>query len=941
MKKSLKILGWIAGVIVVLLVLAAIGLKLFFPRDKVRLMAMEKAREATGRDVTIGDLDVSFWGGLGVKLHDVTLSNPDGWSDSLMATVDNVDVKLSLLPLLGGEYQIDRLIVNGPEATFVKRPDGRINYDFTPMSDTLPQRVKEAPAEARATAAAISFDRLEINDGGIAYVDDSTGSAYRLFGLNLSTHLMNPREGIYQSEGAVRTDSVVVKMEERWPALPIDLEYKVDYDMNRGRLTIDESELSISGLEFELSGQATRAEEGLGARLSVISRSLEAADLVGLFPPGQMQAMEGVDVVGDFSFEAELDYDESRDDPLYYSGTAELTDVRISQQDVPGDLKLGRALIDLRPDNLRMTIEEGSFGDNPLKGHVVVNNFDNPSADGELAGQLDLAFIKPFLPAEKEPDLAGQLSFDLKFSGLVSDPEAMRFSGDATVEGARYTDNTLPEPIEELTLDAYFDNEVTRVNSLEARLPSGEISFSGRLTNLVPYVLADSAASASVAPTLDGRVEGTMDLALANQYLAEGQKEMIGGQSTFDFDLVGTLTDPGSFRPRGSFSVTDVFYRDTALPEPIENLNVEAETTAELLTVKRCNIRFVSSDLALAGTMTDPFPYLWPDDWVDPAQVKRPFVEFELTSNHFDTDKMFPEAVPGADTTATAAEASSDTIPPFVMPELDGSGTFAFDTLIYSLVPFTSVTGDVRIRDDKIHCENVTAQVYGGSVSGTTTIDLSDPESPVYSGRFDASQIQADDFVSRFSPLGGHVFGQFNMDGEYRASGWEPEEIKQSLDVDGKVVMREGKVVTSGAVYKTLSAVADKVGESFAKEQPLNNLNTQLVVEDGMVRLDDLQTSLGELGDLELGGWYGFSGDISYDGSILLSRRWSEKLMGGGLLGDILGDSSSDRARLPIKAGGTLDSPEFNIDWDALSKQAGENLMKKGSDLLEGLFKKK
>jgi hypothetical protein len=571
----------------------------------------------------------------------------------------------------------------------------------------------------------------------------------------------------------------------------------------------------------------------------------------------------------------------------------------------------------------------------------VVNNFENPSADGELAGQLDLAFVQPFLPAEKQPELAGLLHFDLKFSGKIADPEAMQFSGDARLENGRYSDNTLPEPVEEITLDAYFDNELTRVNSLEARMPSAELSFSGRLTNLVPYMLADSAAAASVGPSLDGKLSGSMNLAMANQYISEAGDTIIGGQSSFDVNLAGTLTDPGSFRPRGDFSLSDVFYRDTALPEPIESLHAEIETTAELLTINRCDIRFVSSDLAITGTMTRPFPYLWPDDWVDPARVKRPFIEFELTSHHFDTDKMFPEAVPGADTAEAREEVAADTVPEFVMPEIDGRGTFAFDTLIYSLVPFTSVTGDVRIRDDEIHCENVTADVYSGSVSGQTTIDLSDPDRPVYSGQFDARQIQADDFVSRFTPLAGHVFGKFNMNGSYEAAGWEPEAIKQSLDVDGRVVMREGEVVTSGVVYKTLNAVADKVGESFSKQQPLNNLNTQVVVEDGQVRLDDLQTSLGELGDLELGGWYGFDGEISYDGSILLSRRWSEKLLGGGLLGDILGDSGSDRARLPIKAGGTLDSPKFNIDWDALSKQAGENLMEKGSDLLDGLFKKK
>jgi len=243
----------------------------------------------------------------------------------------------------------------------------------------------------------------------------------------------------------------------------------------------------------------------------------------------------------------------------------------------------------------------------------------------------------------------------------------------------------------------------------------------------------------------------------------------------------------------------------------------------------------------------------------------------------------------------------------------------------------------VKIHDRKIECYEVTGKVYSGTVGGSTTIDLTDFDNPRYVGKFSASQIEADDFVSRFTGFGGHLFGKVNLNGSYDARGWEPEAFLNSLSMNSTADLKNGKIVTSGFVYEAISALTSKMGQSFEREQPVKKLATNILVENGRVKLDKLTTSLGKTGDISIDVFYSFSGDLDYKGTILLSEDMTNKLLSS--LG--LNAKSVDRVRLPISIGGTTDHPKMDLDFAALTKDVGKNLIDEAAGLLKGFFDKK
>jgi len=944
MKKIIKVTSWIAGVVIALLILIVIGLMLFFPVEKAKNLVIEKASAQLGRKISIASADVSFWGGIGVKLGDVRISNPAHIPEGDLLKADNIDVKLAIFPLLSGNYSIDKLIINKPEIMMVKNADGTNNYTFENLEKKAPpEMVEKTPAEAKAAAVAITFDNLIINDGHLFYKDDSSHATYDLRGLKLSTSLQSPEKNYYKSSGEISIGALEIKNSIPLPLFSFKLDYNGEYDLNKKYIKVENTELGINNLIFNINGEVNDPFGDIKAVSNIKSKKISVEDLLSLLPQDMLAYVQDFTLKGDFALDVDLDYNKANPIPFKYFGTATITSLDLVYKKIPGDLKFKEALLDFENDNLRMNIKDGTFDGRPIKGHMVIENFANPMINGELAGSLNLAYLQPFLPEKQKHQLTGESEFEIKLSGQPKNIKQMSISGNLTVNNGTYNSDLLFEPVKSFNLDLYFDQHLTSIKKFTATTESGNLNFEGRINEVLPYVLSDSTDNIVPSPTIDGTLTGNLNLAILNKIMPPKGNPQLNGLLDLKLNLAGPVLDYMNIKPRGELNIKNASYSDSLLPEPIKSFNASFNIAPDTITVNSLNAKFVSSDASFSGKLIKPFPYLLPLKTLDRSKLDKPVFIFELTSHRFDSDKLFPEAVPGSG--EGLGNVSVDSVSPVILPDIDGHGTIKIDTLIYSKVEFSSINGKVKIYDRKIECYDVTGKAYTGDVSGNTTIDLNDFENPVYKGEFKASQIEADDFISRFTKFGGFLFGKVDLQGDYNAIGWEPESFLNSLTMKSNSDMQKGKVVTSGVVYSALSGLAGKIDQKFEKEQSLKELKTNVTVKDGKVHLDNLKTRLGEFGDIELSGYYGFNGEMKYNGSIFLTQEMTQKLIAkkgiiGGLAG-ILGDNSVQRIKLPLLFGGTIDKPSFDIDYNSLTKNAEENVKDEAGNLIKDLFKKK
>jgi len=815
MKKLKKLIIWGLIIGISIIILGVAGIMIFFPKEKVKQMAIEKISTALDRKVTIDGISVSLWGGIGAYLEGIKISNPDGFKEAYFVEADALDIKLQFWPLLKKQVMVDRLILIAPAIDLEKLKGGKVNYKFGVIDSLAPENVKKnLPEESKLAVSAISFDNLEIKDGICNYTDDSSKMVISAKGIKLESGLENPQSNVYHASGQIDIDSLLVSSDTLiLPTFMIKAPYDIILDQNADKITLNKSEININGMAMSIAAEVPDFSTLDKANISIISDKLNVNDLLSLIPETYKSSLQGIAIDGELALNASVKYNTTSNDTIQYSGNIVFSGIKIAKSDLPGDISLAETSVDFSNDLAKITIGKAVYLGNTFKSTISTRNFENPQIDGNASGNANLASLKDFLPQTGDPKLIGDFNFDLKFKGALESPGKTQLSGKFEIKNASYTASTLPEPVETLNMVARIDNR---------------------------------------------------DIVIDNFELA-----------------------------------------------------------------------FPSTDLNLKGKLADAFPYFIPGY---EKEAKKPYLTFQLISNKLNIDKLFPEAAPGQG--SNLAEIPVDSLPPIILPDIDGNGSGKIDTLIYSGVDFTNIKADIIIEDRKIKVSNANGDVYTGKINGESVIDLNDFEHPRYDGKFSASQIEANDFLSRFTSFGGHLYGKVNLDGSFSAAGLEPEQLLNSLSMNGEALFNEGKLVN----FDLINSMAQNFNFNAADEEKIRDFTSKFSVNNGRVEFDNMKF-ISSFGNWDVAGSIGFDGSLDYKGDVLLTKEMSQKLQSkSGLIGSIaemLADSETGRINVPFTLGGQYSKPKISLDFKQSEQKVTNDLKEKATDALQNLFKKK
>src|SRR5438270_320499 len=174
----------VAGVIVGVLVLAALLLPLFVNVDKLRPEVQTRASVALGREVTIGELKLAIFTG-GVSAKDISIADDPGFSNQPFVKAKALDVGVDLWPLIFSKaLHVNTLTLEQPEIHLVKGAGGKWNYSSIgtkTSADNKRGRRKAAEPESKPAEASapqdFSVGRFEINNGRVI-VSNASGKPH-------------------------------------------------------------------------------------------------------------------------------------------------------------------------------------------------------------------------------------------------------------------------------------------------------------------------------------------------------------------------------------------------------------------------------------------------------------------------------------------------------------------------------------------------------------------------------------------------------------------------------------------------------------------------------------------------------------------------------------------------------------------------------------------
>ena len=159
-------------------------------RYKPDLAALVKAK--TGRELTInGDIQLSLYPNLALRLQQVSLSNAAGFSGEVFAQAEQARVSVQVLPLLQQQLRVNEVTLQGMKLHLQRNKAGNTNW-----ADLLPGNAAQSDDPVGQVIARLLGNfmvaGISVNDSAIQWHDAQSGQTLNLAPLNLQTGALRP-----------------------------------------------------------------------------------------------------------------------------------------------------------------------------------------------------------------------------------------------------------------------------------------------------------------------------------------------------------------------------------------------------------------------------------------------------------------------------------------------------------------------------------------------------------------------------------------------------------------------------------------------------------------------------------------------------------------------------------------------------------------------------
>ncbi len=631
MKKALKIIGIILGILILLLIAAP-----FIFKGSLEKMLKRTINENLNATVAWEDLDLSLFSSFpdaSLQLNNFSVINKAPFEGDTLASGKTLSLDMGIMQLFKksneaikvDEVKIDEAFVNIKIDSL-----GNANYDIA-IKDDAP-----AVTEGEESAGGFTFDlkNYEITNSRINYLDEATNTYLMLTEVqhegsgDLSQEISN-LDTKTEAFASFKIDSTEYLTKNR---ISLDAIFKLD--LKNQKYTFLENEAKINELPLTFDGYLKVNETNNEVDLIFKTPSSDFKNFLAVIPETYVKQINDVKTTGNFTVNGMLK-------GIVDSTHIPTMDIKIASDNASFKYPDLPKTVDNITIDAQLKNETGLLNDTylnipkltfridnePFRMNGSIKNMtENPLVNMEMQGTLNLANIEKVLPVEMEQKLSGIFKADVIANFDMESVEKERYDqidarGTASLTNFNY--------------DAGFKNELKVANAnlamqpgsitlkeLNAKTGQTDIKASGNIQNLIPFLMSKQ--------DLKGRFEVQSNTFNVNDFMASedsvsennSKEKGTAAQKTASSEAVKI---PDFLDATLDFNADKVIYDNLEL----KNAKGTAAIANETITISNFTSDIFGGNIALSGNVS--------------TKTETPTFAMALDLSKIDIDQSFKE----------------------------------------------------------------------------------------------------------------------------------------------------------------------------------------------------------------------------------------------------------------------------------------------------------
>ena len=189
---------WSVAGLLALVVIGGLILLATFDPDSLKPRLIAAVKRETGRDLVLdGHIGLALSPQPTLVIQGAAFGNPPGFSRPRMATLQELDLKLAMWPLLSRRIEIDQLVLVHPDILLETDAQGHGNWVFARAEAATPRAASATTSSGEKAPVYITVAHVRIEGGTLAYRDDSSGQTTSLGVTKLEASAPSPDSNLH------------------------------------------------------------------------------------------------------------------------------------------------------------------------------------------------------------------------------------------------------------------------------------------------------------------------------------------------------------------------------------------------------------------------------------------------------------------------------------------------------------------------------------------------------------------------------------------------------------------------------------------------------------------------------------------------------------------------------------------------------------------------